>query len=165
MANPTEVNRTRDRLRVDQPSNAVAEERALKAGDAGTPYEGGNAVTQVTTELLAASVDKWVYVARGRCRVLGIRALWSVAGGSGAAVKFRKITGVAAPGAAVAAGIVELATAAFDLTTTANTLATATLTATAADLILADGDAIGADFSGTLTGLVGVAVIYLEQMP
>lgn len=165
MPNIAEVNRTRDRIASDRPTSTVAEERALKAGDAGTAYEGNLATIAVPIGLLAASVDQWVHVARGKQRVLAIRAVWSVVGGAAAAVKFRKITDTSAPGAAASATVVELATAAFDLTTTINTLNTATLSATAADLLLADGDKIAADFSGTLTGLVGLATIYLQKVP
>lgn len=120
----------------------------------------------VEVELLAASVDKWVFVADRAYEVTGISEIHSVVGGSSAAVKFRKIAAatVAAPGASVAAGITELATAAFDLTAAVNTTQNATLSATASDYQLAAGDKIGADFSGTLTGLVGQATIHLKAI-
>jgi len=124
-----------------------------------------NATKVVTAELLAASVDKWVFIADRSYQVTQVEEIHSVVGSTSAAVRPRKITAatVAAPGAAVAAGITEL-TAAADLTATVNTTQTLTLSATAADLLLADGDKIGLDFSGTLTGLVGVIVITLKPV-
>lgn len=118
----------------------------------------------INVELLAASVDKWVFIANGAYQVVSIEEIHSVVGGASAAVKARKVTGVAAPGAAASGTVVEFATAGFDLTATANTTQTATLSSTAADLQLADGDKIGLDFSGTLTGLVGVLTITLKAI-
>lgn len=140
-------------LEVDIPANSAALTTA------------GNATKIITSELLAASVDKWVYVADGAYQVVLVEEIHSVVGGASAAVRPRKILAatVAAPGAAVAAGITELS-AAIDLTTTVNTTQTATLVAVAADLLLADGDKIGLDFSGTLTGLVGLLVIHLKPV-
>lgn len=109
----------------------------------------------VSTELLAASVDKWVFVAPVACQVTAIREIHSVVGSTSAAVRPRKVTDTSAPGAAASATVKELTTAAFDLTATVNTTQAATLSATASDLQLAAGDKIGLDFSGTLTGLVG----------
>jgi hypothetical protein len=130
---------------------------------------GGNIVAThypITVPLLAASVDTWVYIAPRAVQVTSIREIHSVVGSTSAAVKFRKITAatVAAPGAAVAAGITELATAGFDLTAAVNTNQTATLTSTTADLQLAAGDRIAADFSGTLTGLVGNVTINVKMI-
>jgi hypothetical protein len=118
----------------------------------------------ISTELLAASVDKWVFIADRAYEVTGISEIHSVVGGASAAVKFRKVTDATAPGAAAGATVKELATAAFDLTATINTTQDATLSATPADYRLAAGDKIGADFSGTLTGLVGVATIHLKAL-
>lgn len=120
----------------------------------------------VPVDLLAASVDAWVFIADRAYEVAGISEIHSVVGSTSAAVKFRKIAAatVAAPGAAVAAGITELATAAFDLTAAVNTTQNATLSATPADYRLAAGDKIGSDFSGTLTGLVGTATIHLKAI-
>lgn len=117
----------------------------------------------VNSELLAASVDKWVFIADRAYTVKSIKEIHSVAGGAAAAVAVRKVTADAsAPGAGAGANVKELLTAGFDLTATANTLATGTLTATTADLSLAAGDRIGLDFSGTLTGLVGILTIELQ---
>lgn len=106
----------------------------------------------VTTELLAASVDKWAFVAPFPCEVIDVREIHSVVGGASAAVRPRLITNVSAPGAAAGANVIEM-TAAFDLTATVNTVVTGTIVAAAARL--AAGEKIGLDFSGTLTGLVG----------
>lgn len=128
---------------------------------------GGVIVPQTittTTELLAASVDKWVFIAPFACKVVSIKEVHSVVGSTSALVSPRKVTGVSAPGAAVAAGITELLTAGFDLTATANTVVTGTLSATASDYTLAAGDKIGLDFSGTLTGLVGQITIELKRV-
>jgi hypothetical protein len=138
---------------------AVADADALTVGG----IKIGTTVT-ISTELLAASVDKWVFIADRAYEVVQIEEIHSVVGGSSAAVKFRKVTDVSAPGAAAGATVKELATAGFDLTATANTTLTATLSATPADYRLADGDKIGADFSGTLTGLVGIATLTLKAL-
>jgi len=135
--------------------------------DADALTVGGKKIAQtwkVRSELLAASVDKWVYIAERACKVVSVKEVHSVAGGSGATVRPRKITGVAAPGAAVASGITEITSAAFDLTATANTIVTGALSATASDYTLAAGDKIGLDFNGTLTGLVGLIEIELQAV-
>lgn len=120
----------------------------------------------ITSELLAASVDKFIFVADRAYRVGSVKEIHSVIGGSGATVRPRKIAAatVAAPGAAVAAGIVELTSAAIGLETTVNTTQAGTLSATAADLLLAAGDKIALDFAGTLTGLVGSITIALDPV-
>jgi len=120
----------------------------------------------ITTELLAASVDKWVYVANQPCKVVAIREVHSVVGGSGAVVTPRKVTaaGTAAPGDAAGATVIELTAAAIGLETTINVSQTAGLSATAADLLLAVGDKIGLNFAGTLTGLVGSLSIELQPI-
>lgn len=120
----------------------------------------------ITSELIAASVDKWVFVADRACRVSSVREIHSVIGGTGATVRPRKIAAatVAAPGAAVAAGIVELTTAAIGLETAVNVSQTGTLSATPADLLLAVGDKIALDFAGTLTGLVGSISIGIDPV-
>ena len=123
----------------------------------------GAGMIAVTDDLMAASVDEWMFVADRAYRVMGFREIHSVVGGSSAAVSPRKILAatVAAPGASVAAGITELTTAAIDLTAAVNVAQTPTLTATDADRLLAAGDKVGLDYSGTLTGLVGKLVMYL----
>lgn len=141
-------------LEVDIPANSA------------TTTTAANATIAITTELLAASVDKWVFVADKAYQVMLVEEIHSVVGGGSAAVRPRKILAAttAAPGAAVAAGITEITAAAIDLTATVNVTQTPALTATAADLLLADGDKIGLDFSGTLTGLVGALTITLKPV-
>lgn len=131
------------------------------AGGGGAGIEQRNVVQ---TELLAASVDKWVFVADRAYEVVAVREIHSVAGGASAAVRPRKVTaaGTDAPGATAGATVKELTAAAIDLTATANTAQSPALVGTAADLQLAAGDKIGLDFSGTLTGLVGWLGIVLE---
>jgi hypothetical protein len=112
----------------------------------------------VTKAFNASSVDDWAFIADRAYQVMSIKAIYSVAGGSSAAVSVRKILAAGtttAPGAAVGTNVKEFQSAAFDLTATANTPQTGTLVGTAADLLLAAGDKIGLDFSGTLTSLAG----------
>lgn len=129
-------------------------------------YGAGGETFEITSELLAASVDKWMFVATRPCKVVAVRECHSVIGGSGAVVRPRKITAAttAAPGAAVAAGITELTAADIGLETAVNVAQNAGLTATVADLSLAAGDKIGLNFGGTLTGLVGVLTIELQYI-
>jgi hypothetical protein len=121
---------------------------------------------EITSELLAASVDKWVFVADRAYQVTAVNEVHSVVGGSSAAVRPRKVTaaGTDAPGAAASATVKELTTANIDLTASINVVQTPALSATAADLLLAAGDKIGLDFSGTLTGLVGSISIALKAV-
>jgi len=170
MANAAEVSKTRDRI-VDLAQYrhlaTTAEERALDAADDGTVYsaEGGLGTFSVSIDLLAASVDTVMFVAKDPCRIVGFSEIHSVAGGSGAAVRPRKILAatVAAPGAAAAAGVIEL-TASIDLTTTVNTLVSPAITATAAQTLFAAGDKLALDFSGTLTALVGRLTAHFESL-
>jgi hypothetical protein len=75
----------------------------------------------VTSELLAASVDKWAFIADRPYKVMKIEEIHSVVGGAAAAVRPRKVTDTSAPGAAAGANVKELTQAAFDLTATINT--------------------------------------------
>lgn len=108
-------------------------------------------------DLMAASVDEWVWVAPRACVLTGIDEIHSVIGGSGAVVTPRKVTaaGTAAPGDAAGATVKELTTAAIGLETTINVSQAPTLTATLADRVFAAGDKLAHNFAGTLTGLVG----------
>jgi hypothetical protein len=107
-------------------------------------------------DVLAASVDNTVYIARRPCKVQAVQFVLTVVGGASAAVTLKNCTGTQAPSAGTAF------TGALDLATTVvNTVTTATLTQSAT--YLAAGSRIGADFSGTLTGLVGRVVITLEN--
>jgi hypothetical protein len=120
----------------------------------------------VSAELLAASVDKFVFMADRPYQVTAVKEIHSVVGGASAAVRPRKITAAAtdAPGATAGTTVKELTTAAIDLTATINTTQTPALSATAADLLLATGDKLALDFSGTLTGLVGAIFIHLKAL-
>lgn len=118
----------------------------------------------VSVPILAAAVDTWAFIAPVACQVVSVKEIHSVVGSTSAAVRPRKVTDTSAPGAAASATVKELTTAGFDLTATINTTQTLTLSATAADYQLAAGDKIGLDFSGTLTGLVGVVTIALKAI-
>jgi hypothetical protein len=119
----------------------------------------------VRVDLTATAVDTNVWIAHRRCKLLGIRELHSVVGGAAAAVRPRKITADAtAPGAAAGATVKELTTANIDLTATANTAITPALVATTADLTFATGNKLALDFSGTLTGLVGMIEFHFLSM-
>lgn len=111
----------------------------------------------ITDDLMAASVDEWVWVAPIACVLTSIGEIHSVIGGSGAVVRPRKVTaaGTAAPGDAAGATVKELTTADIGLETTINVAQSPTLTATGADRIFAAGDKLAHNFGGTLTGLVG----------
>lgn len=121
---------------------------------------------QVSAELLAASVDNWIWIADRAYQVTGVRSVHSVAGGASAAVRPRKVLSAAtdAPGAAAGANVKELTTANIDLTAATNTAVNATLSATVSDLQFAVGDKMGLDFSGTLTALVGNITIFLKAI-
>lgn len=122
----------------------------------------------ITSELLAASVDKHIFIAPFACRVVSIREIHSVVGGTSAAVRLRKVTDTSAPGATASTTVKELITAAFDLTATINTMVEGTLVAAAtpvtnSDYYLNTGDKLSLDFSGTLTGLVGVVSLHIKR--
>lgn len=119
----------------------------------------------LTFDVVAASVNKWVFVADRAYTVTAIKEVHSVVGGSAALVKIRRVTAAAtdAPGAAASATVIEYVTAGIDLTTTINVAQTATLV-TGATVTLAAGDKIGTLFSGTLTGLVGSVTLTLTAV-
>lgn len=155
------------------PVVAIAAAPALSAATVGDViigdqpnYGAGGETFEVPSELLAASVDKYVFIAQRACKLVGVKEIHSVVGGSGAQVSPRKIlaANASAPGAAVAAGITELTTAVIDLTTTVNTTQTPTLTATIADRSFAAGDKLALDFGGTLTGLVGSITLQFQYI-
>lgn len=117
----------------------------------------------VMMELLAASVDKWAFIADRGYQVIGFKEVHSVVGSTSALVRPRKVTDTSAPGAAASTTVIELC-AGFDLTATVNTVLTGTLVTAGGANILASGDKIGLDFSGTLTGLVGALAIGLKAI-
>lgn len=132
--------------------NRATKGKLLAGGFGGTEWS-------VTVPLAASAVDTWAYIASAPCQVIGVEEIHSVVGGAAAAVRPRKVTDTSAPGAAASGTVKELTTAALDLTATINTRVTGTLSATTSDLQFAAGDRLGLDFSGTLTGLVGVLVV------
>ena len=137
---------------------------AVDLTQSGQQAEDDSAYLAIRTDLMAASVDKWMFVADRAYQVIGFREVHSVVGGSGAVVRPRKVTDATAPGAAAGATVKELTTADIDLTTTINTVVTPTITATAADALLAAGDKVGLNFGGTLTGLVGELIMFLKPI-
>lgn len=147
----------------------IATGKTLTVTDADALTVGGIIVpqhNQISTELLAASVDKWIFVAPWACKVTAIKEVHSVVGSTNAAVSARKVTSASteAPGATASSTCKELTTAAVDLTATINVVQTPTLSATAGDYTLAAGDKIGLDFSGTLTGLVGSLTLSIKRV-
>lgn len=123
----------------------------------------------ITRNLTASSVDEQIFVAPFACRIASFREIHSVVGSTSAAVRPRKVTDTSAPGASASTTVKELTTAAFDLTATINTMVEATLVAAAtpvtnSDYYLAQGDKLCLDFSGTLTGLVGVITVHIKRV-
>lgn len=118
----------------------------------------------VTAPLLAASVDNWAFVAPAACALVAVKEIHSVVGGSSAAVRPRKVTAVTTPGASAGANVIEL-TGAFDLTATVNTVVSGTVVTAGGANEFAAGDALGLDFSGTLTGLVGSLTFWFKTLP
>ena len=112
----------------------------------------------ITVDVNASSVDKAVFIADANYIVTKIQHMVST-GASGATVVPRKCTGTTAP----ASGTSLLSAGSLDLNATANTTTTATLSGTAATLAVAAGDRIALDFSGTLTGLVGIVTLVLRR--
>jgi hypothetical protein len=167
MANATEVARARAQILGERdPSNAVAEERAIAQADAGIRVFGIENIMTLAVDHLTAAAGVYVYIAPVKCRVVKIQEVHSVVGGASAAVRPRKVTADAvAPAAVAGATVLELTTAAIDVTNTVNTVQTPTLSATETDLILAVGDRIALNFTGTMTAAVGRTMISLAAMP
>lgn len=106
----------------------------------------------------AATIDGNVYIADKPCILKEVRFVIA-ATAAAATLDLKKCTGTTAP----ASGTTMLAgTIALD--TTANTVTTRTLTTTAANLKLEVGDRIGADITGTLTGLSGYVQFFIETL-
>ncbi len=120
----------------------------------------------ITREVLAASVDNYVWIADRPCTLIKASAICDVVGGSSAAVAIRKITaaGTARAGASAGSTCIEMLTAGIDLTTTAGTVAAGTLSAVAGALNMAIGDKLAFDFSGTLTSLVGAVSMDFQTL-
>lgn len=115
---------------------------------------------QVSIPINASSVDGHAFIADDAYQVVSIREIHNVVGGSGAQVVVKKCTGTTAPASGTA-----LHATAIDLTATINTNITPALVATTATLQLAATDKLAMDFSGTLTGLNGVLVLWLKRLP
>jgi hypothetical protein len=144
----------------------VADAATVEAAGFNAWNTGGGvaAARSVGIPLTGTMVDQHVFVADRAYKVSAINEIHSVVGGAGANVRPRKITDTSAPGAVAGATVKELTTAVFDLTAVINTTQTGVLSATAADLLLATGDKIALDFSGTITGLVGMLTITLAPI-
>lgn len=130
-------------------------------------YNGGESIgKRVMPKVITVSIpfndtalDQHVWIADDAYQVVSISEIHSVVGGSGAVCQPRKCTGTQAPSAGAA-----LTTTTCDLTSTVNTVVNKTITATAADALLAAGNRLAFDFSGTLTGVVGVITIRLRRV-
>lgn len=119
----------------------------------------------INKEILAATANEHIFIAPFACKVVSIREIHSVVGGTSAAVAVRKITDTSAPNASAGSTVKELLSGTtFSLTSTANTVVSGGLSATASDLAFAVGDHIAINFSGTLTGLVGSLTIELQVL-
>lgn len=113
-------------------------------------------VTHGNTAAAGAQTDGYIFVSDGYYEVEEVCCNYDVAGGSGAQVDVMKVPS----GTTIASGTSTLASA-FVLTGAADASmvrSSGTLTATAANRLLSPGDSLGLDYSGTLTGLLGVAV-------
>lgn len=119
-------------------------------------WDGG--LVAVSTEYLAASVDKVFFVAPRNYRVIGITGRVTVAGTDAGAVT--AAVNKVASGTAITSGTA-LHTGTFNLKGTANTNQALTLSTTSSDLDIASGNALAIDFTGTLTSATGVFTVYL----
>lgn len=107
----------------------------------------------------AGQLDAFFFVADDYYEVVEVRVNHSVDGGAGAQVDIKKVAtaGVLASGVSVLASVFSLASGA--LTSQRRKLSEGTLTTTAANRALVPGDSLAVDFSGTLTSMVGPAVV------
>ncbi len=108
--------------------------------------------------VVAASLDTYVWTPRtGVWVITGATSIISVSGGTGASVMPRVCSGITA----VASGVAQLS-AALDLEETGPNKQIGTMIAAPTEIF--PGDSIGLDFSGTLTGLVGVVNVYVKRI-
>lgn len=129
---------------------------SLAVTTADTLTIGGVIVPQfvvVSQTLNVLNVSQALFVSDAAYQVVGIRAVWGVAGGAAAVLNIEKLTGTTVPGSGTA-----MLTGNFDLTSTANTVTSGTLSSTASDLQLAVGNRLGVKLGGVLTGLIGCCV-------
>lgn len=106
----------------------------------------------------AASIDGNVFIADKPCILKRVEFVIAATAAL-ATLDLKKCTGTTAP----ASGTTMLAST-IALDTTANTVTNKSLTTTAANLFLQPGDRIGADYSGTLTGLSGFVQFVIETV-
>lgn len=112
----------------------------------------------LTWPLLAASVDSYIWTCvEGVWQITAARSIISVTGGASAAVMLEYCSGVTAVGSGV-----DQLTAALDLQETAPDRQNGVLIASPNEIF--PGDSIGADFSGTLTGLVGCLTVQIKRV-
>lgn len=110
-------------------------------------------------DLLAASVDNYIWsVTEGTWKVTDVVADQTVAGGSGATVDVKACDGTTAP----ASGTTQLS-AAIDLATAGNNGKSVRGAVIAAPTSLVPGMRLAADFSGTLTALVGKLTVCVQR--
>lgn len=108
----------------------------------------------------ATAIASNVWVATRPCKLIGVKEIHSVVGGTSAAIRPRKITDTSAPGASAGATVIELTSAAIDLTATVNVTQTPTLVTTGSVPYFKVGHRLCHSTAGTLTGLAGGVVEY-----
>lgn len=125
-----------------------------------SPTGRGNDYVVTVSLDAATAVDRYLWQAPRRCKLLEHSTIHSTAGAAGSTYRPRKITADAvAPGAAAGATVKELTTAAVALDATANTPRQPALSATEADRIFQEGDLLAIDVGATApTGLVGLVL-------
>jgi len=114
----------------------------------------------ITSELLAASLDKHIWICReGVWQVVSVQEIHSVAGTDAGAVTLdvKTTSGVTAP----ASGTTQL-TGTINLKATANTLQNGTLIAAPTKMF--PGDTLALDFTGTLTAVVGLCTVHIARV-
>jgi hypothetical protein len=108
--------------------------------------------------LTAASIDTNLFIADKPCILKQVQWVNTIAAAS-ATVDIKKCTGTQIP----SAGTTMLASV-IALDSTINTVNTKALSATNSVLVLQPGDRIGADLSGTLTGLSTAIQLVIETI-
>ena len=150
-------------------SQVIATGQTLAVTDANALLVGGVIVPQFVyasfcqTDATIPSTGRRM-IAVDKLTLVSVTANWSGAGSTNAAVNIYKDPTTDAPGAGVAC-----LTAAIDLTTAttaANANVSPALSATAANYAFAVGDGLSFVFSGTLTGLTGLAIsLKFQRLP
>ncbi|HSE46803.1 MAG TPA: hypothetical protein VLA89_15900 [Gemmatimonadales bacterium] len=128
-----------------------------------TPTGRGNSFTVVSSAPSASeAVDKWVWIAPRKCKLIGMKSLWATAGGASAVVRPRKLTTGSgdAPGAAAAADIIEMTAADIDLTATANTVVETNIVETSHANYFDEGDILAENYGGTVSPIAGLINVY-----